>query len=263
MTKMIDFHAHIYPDKIADKAAENVGKFYGIPMNHGGSVEELLQSGSRAGITGYVVQSVATAPAQVQSINNFIAQTCHDHPEMVGFGTLHPDMENPQEEIDRCVSLGLKGIKLHPDCQKFNMDDERMMPVYAALEGRLPVLMHCGDYRYSYSHPKRLARILDTYPRLDVVAAHFGGWSIFDLAAEYLKDRRCWLDISSSMAFLGTQRSRELIRLYGAGRMLFGTDFPMWDHTAELERLQKLGLTDAEMEKILYRNACDVLKTEL
>lgn len=264
MKKVVDFHAHIYPDSIAEKAAENVGKFYGIQMGHGGSVEELRNSGTRGGVTHFVVQSVATAPHQVQSINNFVAQTARESGgRMIGFGTLHPDMERPEEEISRCTSLGLRGIKLHPDCQKFPIDDERMLPIYRALEGRLPILMHCGDYRFDNSHPKRLAAVLDRFPRLAVAAAHFGGWSIFDLAAEYLLDRNCYLDTSSSIAFLGARRAKELIRMYGADRMLWGTDFPMWDHKEELERFFSLGLTEEENEKILYRNAERVLQIEL
>ena len=31
MTEIINSHAHIYPDKIADKATLAIGDFYGIP----------------------------------------------------------------------------------------------------------------------------------------------------------------------------------------------------------------------------------------
>lgn len=264
MKKIVDFHAHIYPEKIADKAAQNVGKFYGIEMDHGGSVEELIESGNEGNVTNFVVQSVATKPQQVQSINDFIMQTCKESGgRMIGLGTLHPDMENPEQEIERCILMGLKGIKLHPDCQKFNMDDNKMLPIYKALEGRLPILVHCGDYRYDYSHPRRVAHVLDAFPKLDIVAAHFGGWSVYDLAVEYLEHRRCWLDTSSALAYIGSRRGRELIRLYGADRMVFGTDFPMWSHKQELERFYGLELTEEENEKILYQNACEILKTEI
>jgi predicted TIM-barrel fold metal-dependent hydrolase len=264
MNKIVDFHAHIYPHKISDKAAESVGNFYGIQMDHGGSAEELIESGNEGEISNFVVHSAATTPQQVQSINDFIAQTCEKNGgRMIGLGTLHPDMENPEQEIERCISLGLKGFKLHPDFQKFNIDDERMLPIYKMMEGKLPILFHCGDYRYDYSHPRRLANVLDEFPKLDVIAAHFGGWSLYDLAVEYLENRRCWLDTSSALAFLGSRRGRELIRLYGADRMLFGTDFPMWSHKQELERFHNLELTEEENRKILYQNACEVLKMDV
>lgn len=258
--EIIDFHAHIYPDKIAEKATHSVGEFYTLPMQKVGSVDALFASGDPAGVNRFVVQSVATVPRQVESINHFIRETCKAHPKrLIGFGTIHPDMENPVEEVERCLQMGLRGIKIHPDVQRFDMDDPAMFPVYDAIQGRAPMLIHCGDYRYDYSHPRRLAHVLDEFPRLDVVAAHFGGWSLFDLAMEYLLPRRCWLDTSSSFAFLGKVRAREIIRAYGAERIAFGDDFPMWDHQSELETLLSLGLTDRENERILSENAKQIL----
>lgn len=258
--EIIDFHAHIYPDKIAEKATHSVGEFYTLPMQKVGSVDALFASGDSAGVNRFVVQSVATSPRQVESINHFIRETCEAHPQrLIGFGTIHPGMENPVEEVERCLQMGLRGIKIHPDVQQFDMDDPAMFPVYDAIQGRVPMLIHCGDYRYDYSHPRRLAHVLDEFPRLDVVAAHFGGWSLFDLAMEYLLPRRCWLDTSSSFAFLGKVRAREIIRAYGAERIVFGDDFPMWDHQSELETLLSLGLTDRENERILSGNAKRIL----
>jgi predicted TIM-barrel fold metal-dependent hydrolase len=155
--------------------------------------------------------------------------------------------------------LGLKGVKLHPDMQRFDIDDPRMMHIYEMLSGRMPVLFHTGDYRHGYSHPERLARVLDAFPRLTAIAAHFGGWSIYEQGYDYLGDKRCYLDICSSMALLGPRRSRELIRAFGAERMLFGTDFPMWDPKEELDRFYAMGLTSAEQELILHKNAERVL----
>ncbi len=257
-----DFHAHIYPERIAARAVEGVGNFYGIPMDcKEGTVDALLEIGRPAGITNYVVHSVATGAKQVQSINDFIAGAQAAHPgEVIGFGTIHADFENKLAELERMESIGLQGLKIHPDSQQFFVDDERMDEVYDYLQGRMPVLIHCGDYRFDYDHPRRIRAILEKFPNLTVIAAHFGGWSIFDLAVEYLEDMNCYLDCSSSMAFLGKRRTKELIRLYGAERMLFGSDYPMWSPAAELEELRSLGLTAEEMDLMLYKNAESILK---
>lgn len=257
---ILDFHAHIYPETICEKAVHSVSAFYGIDVERAGTSASLLTAGKAAGVDHFVVQSVAVTPKQVQSINTFIAGECAAHPEFYGFGTLHADMENPREEIERIEQLGLRGVKIHPDTQQFNMDDPKMLAIYEMLEGRLPVLMHCGDYRYDYSHPRRLAAVLDQFPKLTVIGAHFGGWSLFDLALEYLQERHCYLDISSSMMFLGLRRTAELIRRYGADRILFGTDFPMWNPKEELEQVYRLGLTNEELEKILCTNGMRILE---
>ncbi|MDR2094890.1 MAG: amidohydrolase family protein [Treponema sp.] len=252
---VIDCHTHIYPEKIAAKAVSNIENFYIIPMQGKGTVSDLLECSKRGGIDQCIVFSAASVPGQVVSINNYIASVCAEHPEFIGFGSLHADMENPGEEIERLISLGLKGIKLHPDMQKFNIDCDKMMDIYAMLEGRLPVIFHTGDYRYPYSHPARLARVIDAFPRLITVATHFGGWSIFDLALEYFQNRFCYMDVSSAIPFLGQRRAEELIGIYGAERFLFGSDYPMWDPGAELQRFHELNLMDQDKELILYRNA--------
>jgi predicted TIM-barrel fold metal-dependent hydrolase len=260
---IIDFHAHIYPEKIAAKAVSNICAFYNIPMGCTGTVEGLLSyanNGNRGGgIDRFVVFSAAAAPGQVPGINDFIARTAAEHPELTGFGTLHPDCADPGAEIDRLIGMGLRGLKFHPDMQRFNIDDARMIKIYALAEGRLPIVFHTGDYRYEYSHPARLVRVLDAFPRLTVVAAHFGGWSVFDLAREYLENRSCYFDISSSIPYLGRRRAAELIRVYGAGRFLFGSDYPMWDPRRCLEDFYALDLRNDERELILHGNAERIL----
>ena len=258
---VIDFHAHIYPDGIAKKAIHNTEEFYKIPVRETGTVSNLLENSREKGgaIDSFVVFSPAAVPAQVRNINNFIAAVSREHEELTGFGTLHPELQNPENEIEHIMETGLRGVKFHPDMQRFNIDDERMSGVYDLLSKRLPVIFHTGDYRYSFSHPGRLAKVLDNFPGLIAVAAHFGGWSLFDLALEYLEDRFCYFDISSSLPYLGKKRAEELIRIYGAERFLFGSDYPMWNPGSCLDDFLQLGLTDRERELILYKNAHTIL----
>lgn len=263
--EIMDFHAHIYPEKIAEKATKSVGRFYKIEMqNLTGTSAELIEKGEKAGINRFLVHSVATKPEQVENINDFIAGECKAHKQLTGFGTIHANTENPWEEIQRTKALGLKGLKIHPDTQFFNIDDDNMMKIYDILRcEKLPIVIHCGDYRYDYSHPRRLAKVLKSFPDLTVVAAHFGGWSVWDLALEYLQDTvphtNCFLDTSSSIAFIGKRRAKELINYYGIDRMLFGTDYPMWDAQSELKRIESLELKSDELEKLFIGNAKRVL----
>jgi predicted TIM-barrel fold metal-dependent hydrolase len=259
---VFDCHAHIYPKKIAAKAVVNIGDFYRIPMACDGTAKGLLESGRRGGIDKFIVFSAAGTPAQVERINNYISAACGEHPEFIGFGSLHRDMEKPGDEIERLIALGLRGIKIHPDMQQFNIDDDAMMDIYALLEGRLPVVFHTGDYRSDFSHPRRLARVLDNFPKLTAVAAHFGGWSLYDLALEYFRDRLCYLDVSSAIPYLGDRRAEELINIYGAERILFGSDYPMWDPAEELRRFDTLKLPAGDRDLILCQNAQRLLGLE-
>ncbi len=252
---VVDAHVHVYPEKIALRAAESVGDFYQYPMFKEGSVPAMLAAVEGSPITHHIIYSVATKPSNVESINDFIAAECKKHPNFVGFMAMHQDYPNPEDEIERAIGLGLRGMKLHPDTQKVNMDDDRLMRIYELIEGRMPLVMHCGDYRTDFSHPRRMKRILHEFPNLVVDAAHFGGWSVFDLAVEYLENENCFLDMSSSQKFLGRRRTRELCEIYGADRILFGSDFPMWDPSEEFEMFESLDFPKADFEKMTWHNA--------
>ena len=252
---VIDMHAHIYPDKIAERAVDAVGDFYLVGMYGQGTSAHLLSSQQRAPITHFVVHSVATKPSGVATINNFIAQQCQQHPEFIGFMAMHQDLENPEAEIERALNLGLRGMKLHPDTQKVDMDDPRLMNIYEIIAGRLPLIVHTGDYRTDFSHPRRLKNILHTFPNLVVDAAHYGGWSIPEIGYDLLHDENVFIDVSSSLMYLGNRRAKELVNLWGTERVMFGSDFPMWDPVHEYDTFTSLGFSDDQLEDMLWHNA--------
>jgi len=258
--KIIDSHVHIYPQKIAEKATAAIGSYYNIQMFGKGTVEDLIKNGNKINVNKYIVHSTATKVEQVESINNFIAEVQSRYDKFIGFGTLHPGLENVEYEVNRIISLGLKGIKLHPDFQNFNIDDECMMPIYKALEGKLPVLIHMGDTEKTSSSPVRLANIIKKFPNLTIIAAHLGGYQMWDDSLKYLVGKNIYFDTSSSLAILDAKKATEIIRKHGVEKVLFGTDYPMWSHEEELERFYKLDLTDEERELILWKNASSLLK---
>lgn len=255
--KIIDSHCHIYPDKIAQKASASTSDFYKMPSLFDGKISTLLERGGDAGIDHFIVQSVATTPRQVSGINNFIAKAVADSDgRFTGLGTLHPDSTNIEQEVDEIISLGLKGVKLHPDIQAVAIDDPRMHKIYDACRKRLPILMHTGDHRFDFSNPNRMLPILEKYPDLIVVGAHFGGWSVWDEATKMLsRFENFFVDCSSSLYAMTPERARELIFAYGTDRVLFGTDYPMWEIKTEIERFMAIDLTEKEREDILYNNA--------
>ena len=257
MQKIIDFHAHIYPEKIAAKATINVGNFYDTTMSCQHAIsEELINSGSKIGVTNYVIHSVATKPTQVVSINNFILGESQKHPEFIPFATHHQDFEDFEAEVDRVVKLGAKGMKMHPDLQKFQVDDEKMDPFYDLLEKiDLPILFHAGDYRFDFSGPKRIAHVLDKHPNLRVIAAHFGGYTEWEESMKYLVGRDVWFDTSSTTWKLPLEKANEMLKKHGAKWFLFGSDFPMFQHQDEWARFKKFDLTEEEFEMVQHINA--------
>ena len=255
--EIINAHAHIYPEKIAKKATDTIGVFYDIEMEMpAGTAQRLIEDGARAGISRFVVHSVATTAHQVRSINDFLKRECDEHPEFIGFITLHQELSESEvrEEVELALERGFKGIKLHPDFQKFNIDDECAEKFYRAAEGKLPILFHIGDDRYDFSAPERLVKMAKKYPKTTFIAAHFGGYRCWDKAELYLGLDNVYFDTCSSLPFITPERARELIDLLRAERFFFATDFPMWDSEGEMARFNKIPLSDREREMILGEN---------
>ena len=168
-------------------------------------------------------------------------------------------MDNLMEEVERIPAMGLKGIKIHPDCQHFDIDDPRLFPVYEAVQGKLPMMMHLGDEQYDHSHPARLRRVLQLFPNLQVCAAHFGGHTMYETAKEYLSDTNCIMDISSTLMFLDKKAAEDYVNHYGAERLAFGTDYPVWDPKWEIDLFLSLDLTDDQKEQIAWKTAARFL----
>lgn len=254
---IIDTHAHIFPSKIASKAVKSIGDFYGIAMDCNGELETLINNGNKAGVTHYIVCSSATTCNQVDSINQFIVASVENKENVFGLGALHPDQtdEELDKSIDFVLSNNLIGIKLHPDFQRFNIDDKKAYRIYERCDGKLPILFHTGDSRYDFSAPKRLARVAKDFPNLKCIAAHFGGYSRWKDTDCYIGLDNVYYDTSSALFKLSPEEARGLIDKLGVDKFMFGVDFPMWEHSKEIERLENLELSAEDMKKIYFENA--------
>lgn len=256
----IDFHTHVYPDTIALKAADSIRQFYSLgnkTMN--GTVKMLLEKGKATGTSRYVILPVAIRPDRTRHINDFILQTLAQQPQFFGFGTVHAAMDNLMDEVAYIQEHGLRGIKMHPDSQVFAIDDERLLPMYEHIQGKLPVILHMGDHRFDYSHPARLRNLLQQFPKLQVIAAHFGGYDLYEEAYSLLKDTNCFFDVSSSLIFMDEGVAENYINRYGAERFVYGSDYPMWDPEEEMQRFLRLKLTDSQFEQIAHITAEGIL----
>ena len=261
---IIDSHVHIYPDAIALKAAASIGQFYEIPMQLDGTVHTLLEADRKAGIDRQLVHSVAVTPERVESVNRFIVTSCRDYPQFIGFATMHPDHPQIEKVLTEARDAGLRGVKLHPDFQKFHLDDDNAVAMFRIMADLdLPALIHTGDFRYSYSEPARMLHTLEMVPHLRVICAHLGGWSVWKDAWRTLAGHpRVWVDSSSSLYALTPEEAVSIIRKYGVGRVFFGTDYPMWEPSEEMNRFDMLPLTQAEKKAILGENLQNFLRLD-
>ena len=262
MYKVFDIHTHTYPEAIAEKATENLGKFYEFHVDGKGTYDDLESQASENGVGGYLLFSVATNPRQVEKVNTTIAELAKKSRSngflTVGFMGMHQDYEDFEGEVARAESLGLRGVKIHPDIQGVDIDDERLLKLYSIIEGRLPLYLHMGDDRpqYRFSEASKLLHVLDMFPRLEAVAAHLGGYKAWEINVPLLAGHeRVWYDTSSALWAMTSEYAGDIISKLGSERVMFGTDYPVKNTAGELERFFKIKLSDRDREDILWNNA--------
>ncbi len=263
---IFDIHTHTYPERIAERACQNLGAFYEFIVEGKGTYADLEESASHYNVKGFLLFSVATNAHQVPKVNDSIASLVelsrsHGY-QTVGFAGMHQDYPDFAGEIDRIEQLGLQGVKIHPDIQEVDIDDPRMLRLYELVEGRMPVYFHIGDWRpqYRFSEVKKLLRVLKMFPRLEVVAAHLGGHRAFEEAEMLAGVPNVWYDTSSALWAMTPEHANRLIHLLGTDRVMFGTDYPVKLHGEEIDRLIATGLNEQELEDIFYNNAKRFLK---
>ncbi len=261
---IIDAHCHIFPDAIAKKATDSIDIFYGISKTgiidccaFVGTAKNLIDQCTETGVERCVVTSVATTPHHAQSINNYIASEVTLYPEkFIGLGSLHPESNSLEEDAEHLAETGLHGVKLHPDIQKFKVDDPKVIRIFEICnEKGLPVLLHTGDSRFDNSNPDRVEKILKRFPELTIIGAHLGGWSIWEDAYKTLSQYpNFYVDTCSSFYALSPDTTKRIFEAYGTDKVIFGTDFPMWRQQDDLEYLMKLNLSEGELTDILHNN---------
>jgi predicted TIM-barrel fold metal-dependent hydrolase len=101
--------------------------------------------------------------------------------------------------------------------------------------------------------------VLDILPGLKVIAAHMGGYRMWDRSMNTLVGRDVFFDTSSCLDFLPDQTFVRMAREHGIAKIILGSDFPFRGPGWEVARLQGLGFTDDELEAVLYGNGARLL----
>ena len=257
---IIDFHVHAFPDALAAKALPLLSKCSGgVKPNYDATISGLESYLAKNNVDYAVVLNIATNPHQEKKVNDF-AISLLEKKNIIPFGSVHPDSPNALSELERLAKAGIRGIKLHPDYQHFFVDDEKMFPIYKKIaELGFITVFHAGvDIGYPkpvHCTPERLLRVLDLFDDAPVVAAHFGGWLLWDSVLEDICGTKVYLDTAFSSGKMPPDYAKELIKAHGADKVLLGSDMPWSDTLDEVRFVQSLDLSAEDEEKILSNNA--------
>lgn len=276
---VIDFHTHTFPDKIASKAMNNLGAASHSKAFSDGTAQGLADAMKEGNISLSVILPVATKAASVPGMNDFAHRFNQRYKDkgLFSFGCMHPDFEDWKTELERIAQLGIKGIKIHPVYQGVNQNDIRFVRILEkAGELGLVVVSHAGlDIGFPGEVKSTPAMIADAIKRagpVKFVAAHMGGWKLWHDVWQLEEYSNIYIDTAFSLgsitprenddyyldkdtAMLDNGQFCSLVRMFGADRVVFGSDSP-WDSQKQaVERIKQSGLSQQELDMIFYHNA--------
>lgn len=268
---VIDFHTHVFPDKIAERTVKILERNGSIPSHSNGTLDGLVSALGSCGVDIGVNLPVLTRPDQFDGVNAFaksLNEKSYTGARVISFAGIHPDTVCPEEAIDRIADMGFLGIKIHPDYQDTFIDDERYVRILSAAKARgLVTVTHSGvDGAYIGQSikctPHGVLRLLDRlggYEKL--VLAHLGANAMYTGVLECLAGEDVYFDTAYCLRTTGKYAFMKLLDAHGADKILFASDSPWQDPGAELEFIRELDLGEAE-DKILYKNASKLLKLD-
>jgi len=212
-----------------------------------------------------VLLPVATKPTQQRPINDWAILQRSDR--IIPFGSVYPLADDAVDELERMAALGLRGVKLHPEYQGFDVDDPRVRPLYRKIgQLKLIVVFHAGqDLAYPppcRCAPDMLERAMEHLEGAQVIAAHWGGFFMGERVLTDLKPAdNLYLDTSYSYRCVLIPVIRALIEAHGPGHILFGSDTPWSSIEDEARLIESLALPAAEQNAIMFGNARRLLSS--
>lgn len=266
---LIDFHTHIFPTKIAAMAikALKAGMIkeqgYCIEPQYDGTVDGLKAMMHRLKIDISVTLPIATKPKNADSINLFVKEITDG--EIISFATVHPESGNYKEELKQIAESSFKGIKLHPEFQHFYIDSKESIGIlqlaeklglytviHAGADIGMPPPVHCT--------PQMLKNVLSCISGKYLIAAHLGGYGMWNGVEKYLVGTDIYMDTAFLSKVIDREQYRRIIKNHGSEKILFGSDAP-WENPADtVEMINSLGLDEDELDNIFYKNAQRILK---
>ncbi len=260
---IIDTHTHVVPDKVAQKIAEiSAAHFASAGMKLSGPMTftGLIAAMKANSIDKARVFCVAEKPSVVRPSNEFLAS--HAAPEFILLGAVHPDTSDPRAEVDYLRQHGFKGIKFHSIFQDFYPDEDRLLRVYQEMGSNMVAYFHMGadpgaKDKEAKATPERLARVIKMFPKLKIVAAHFGGMFMIKEARKHLYGKDVYLDTcyAHGAQTLGQDQVLRIIKEHGSDKFLFASDYPFGEQGPEIRWIESLPLPVKDKENILFRNA--------
>ena len=268
---VIDFHTHVFPEKIAKSTIEALAKnSTSIPYTDG-TVQGLIDAMERADADISIALPVLTKPTQFESVAKFVIGVNQSFENKTGrkiisFAGMHPACEDIDGKMQYLQSQGIKGVKIHPDYQQTYIDDDGYYEILrCAKKYDLIVVTHSGvDDGYSQypvrCTPERVLKLIKEVDHGKFVLGHYGAHRLWEQTLEMLAGENVYFDTAYTFNDISEELFKKILFKHGTDKVLFATDCPWRDIKDDLSILRSYKLDKEVEDKILYKNALNLLK---
>ncbi len=265
---IIDFHVHLFPDKLFDAIWRTFRESYNWDVIHQLYYRECVEYLRQRNVGPVVYSNYAHKRGVARGLNRWNIEVTNEIPELFCFGAYHPDDDDGVEMAERFLNHEYAlGFKLQLLVQRFYPHDERLFPIYEmVIERSKRILFHVGtgpigNEFVGITHFKRLLR---RYPELPANVAHMGALEyreFMELLDEY---PHIYLDTSFTF-FPDNPLSFNLDAGYlerYKDRIVYGSDFPnlVLPREVEIDYLLNLDLSQEFYDMVFFENGRNILK---
>ncbi len=227
----------------------HLGLYYGFAQP-APDADSLVRTMDRVGIDQSCVFPSLAITADMRAGNDMSLEAAQRHPgRILAYAVPDPNLASQvRDEMQRCIDAGVRGIKFHTGLHEYPFAGPGYVPAFELADRhRLPLISHGVD------SPDVLRRTARAYPNAHFIVAHAGAGRrhpeadpIYDVA---LEEPNVYLDTAGSVAYYGI--FAQLVKHVGAGRILYGDDFPWMCPTHQIGRILLAPITDDEKKQIL------------
>lgn len=276
----VDAHCHLFTPRMLKGMARMPGMLRELHLDVEGALgrlgPEALQRSAEAHDLAWCMLLPSAGQEQVRWINDRYLEVADSFPRLRTLGTLHPEMDGLDAELDRLIDRGCPGIKLSTFSQRFDLDSPaalamlhqveqrgvpRGSPLVLVLDTFVRADVYFGADPRHLTTPARVHRVAERFGGISVVGAHLGGLAApFDTIQRDLRPlENLYLDTSNATHLLAEHEVLRILRDHGPSHVMFGTDWPWFPHDTEMPRIEALlvqaGLGEEERAAVMAGNA--------
>ena len=272
--KKIDAHIHILPDEVHEANPDSEDAWV-----HAADLHKYCRMMDELGVEKAIIIPfndpwLMSMEFTIDAVHKNLYEMKQRYPgKFYAFADI--DTRNTSAESVEAIrkaieDYGLDGIKIHPNNTGIDLDSAYNQAIFAyAQENNIPVVIHsypnsendrCAAYR--------IVNVLKQYPDLIAIVSHMGAYQW-----EQLLPTRAYVDISAILPdyvrAYGTPKTNEILRSFGADRLIFATDYPDSRilepdeiYGTYFDILNQMDFTQEEAEKIAYGNISEILKNK-